>query len=82
MSGERENKEENNENNDQGAGDNDPPEYPGSQPATPSPQAEPDSEEAGGSRFLPQPPIPLNEDEPIPVDNRSEWVRAERALGS
>jgi hypothetical protein len=56
---------------DQGAGDNAPPEYPGSQPPTP-----------GESRFVPYPSVPLNEDEPIPVDNRSEWVRAERALGS
>lgn len=79
-----ENREDDNENNDQGAGDNDndPPEYPGSQPPTPGPEAEPDSVEAGESRFLPHPPIPLNEDEPIPVDNRSEWVHAERALGS
>jgi hypothetical protein len=72
--------EENNEGNDE-AGDNAPPKYPGSQPPTPGPEAEFDSE-AGGSRFLPQPPIPFDEDEPIPVDNRSEWVRAERALGS
>ena len=75
-----ENREENNESNDE-AGDNDPPKYPGSQPPTPGPEAEFDPQ-AGESRFLPHPPIPLNEDAPIPVDNRSEWVRAGRALGS
>ena len=68
---------ESGENNDQRAGagesdkDNDPPEYPGSQPQTPG---------AGESRFLPFPPASLNENEPIPVDNRSEWVHAEQAL--
>jgi hypothetical protein len=60
-----------NNDDDQGAGDNAPPEYPGSQPQTP-----------GESRFVPYPSVSLNEDEPIPVDNRSEWVSAERALGS
>jgi hypothetical protein len=76
-----EDREENNESNDE-AGDNAPPRYPGSQPPTPGPEAEFDAE-AGESRFLPHTPIPsLSEDEPIPVDNRSEWVRAERALGS
>jgi hypothetical protein len=54
---------------EQEAGDNDPPKYPGSQPQTP-----------GESRFLPYPSESLNENEPIPVDNRSEWVRAEQAL--
>jgi hypothetical protein len=55
-----------------GVGDEaqDPPEYPGSRPLTP-----------GETRFLPYPSVPLNEDEPIPVDNRSAWVRADRALG-
>ena len=66
---------ESGENNEQGAGagdpDNDPPEYPGSQPQTPA---------AGESRFLPYPPASLNENEPIPIDNRSEWVHAEQAL--
>ena len=78
-----ENREENEGSNDQAVGDNDPPKYPGSQPPTPTPgpQAEPGSG-AGESQFLPHPPIPLDEDEPIPVDNRSEWVRAESALGS
>jgi len=62
----------NGENNEQGAGesDNDPPKYPGSQPQTPE----------GESRFLPYPPVSSNEDEPIPVDNRSEWVQAMQAL--
>ena len=60
-----------NDNDDQEACDKAPPEYPGSQPQTP-----------GESRFVPYPSMPLNEDEPIPVDNRSEWVHAERALGS
>ena len=63
-------------NNGQGAGagdsDNDPPEYPGSQPQTPA--------AAGESRFLPYPPASLDENEPVPVDNRSEWVHAEQAL--
>ena len=79
MSGE--NREEDEGSNDQGFGDNDPPKYPGSQPPTPGPQAESGSG-ADESQFLPHPAIPLNEDEPIPVDNRSEWVRAESALGS
>src|SRR6266436_6433635 len=62
---------ENNEH-ELAAGDyNDPPKYPGSQPQTPA---------AGESRFLPYPPASLNENEPIPVDNRSEWVDAEQAL--
>jgi hypothetical protein len=60
-----------NNDGDQGAGDKAPPEYPGSKPPTP-----------GESRFVPYPSIPSNEDEPIPVDNRSEWVHAERALES
>lgn len=59
----------NRDNNEQEANDNDPPEYPGSQPQTPA-----------ESRFLPHPPASLNENEPVPVDNRSEWVRAEQAL--
>jgi hypothetical protein len=58
------------EHNDGGDSDKAPPKYPGSQPPTPD-----------ESRFLPYPPMPLNEDEPIPVDNRSRWVSAERALG-
>jgi hypothetical protein len=66
---------ESGENDEQraGAGDSDidPPKYPGSQPQTPA---------AGESRFLPYPPASLNENEPIPVDNRSEWVHAEQAL--
>ena len=66
---------ESGENNEQGARDGesdiDPPKYPGSQPQTPA---------AGESRFLPHPPASLNENEPIPVDNRSEWVHAEQAL--
>ena len=63
------NKENNEQQEPQGAGDSDPPEYPGSQPQTP-----------GESRFVPYPSASLNENEPIPVDNRSEWVRAEQAL--
>ena len=63
------------ENNEQGAGtgdsDIDPPKYPGSQPQTPA---------AGESGFIPYPPASLDENEPIPVDNRSEWVHAEQAL--
>lgn len=66
-------------NNEQGAragdSDNDPPEYPGSQPQTPAAVAA-----TGESRFLPHPPASLDENEPIPVDNRSEWVHAEQAL--
>jgi len=57
-------------NDDQGADDGDPPEYPGLQPQPPP----------GESQFLPHPPRSLNEDEPIPVDDRSEWVHAEQAL--
>lgn len=63
------------ENDEQGTGvsnsDIDPPKYPGSQPQTPA---------AGESRFLPYPPASLDENEPIPVDNRSQWVHAEQAL--
>lgn len=59
----------NRDDDEQEANDNDPPKYPGSQPQTPA-----------ESRFLPHPPASLNENEPIPVDNRSEWVRAEQAL--
>jgi len=66
---------ESGENDGQGAeagdSDIDPPKYPGSQPQTPT---------AGESRFLPYPPASLDENEPIPVDNRSEWVHAEQAL--
>lgn len=65
---------ESGENNEQGGAgdlDIDPPKYPGSQPQTPA---------VGESRFLPYPPASLNENEPIPVDNRSEWVHAEQAL--
>ncbi|KAI9510878.1 hypothetical protein F5148DRAFT_489919 [Russula earlei] len=62
------------ENDDRGAGgdvgDSDPPEYPGSRPQS-----------AGDMRFQPYPSISLNEDEPIPVDNRSEWLRAGQVYG-
>ena len=68
---------ESGENNEREAGDgdsdNDPPKYPGSQPQTPA---------ADESRFLPYPPASLNENEPVPVDNRSEWVNADQALTS
>lgn len=63
------NRENNEQQEQQGTDNNDPPEYPGSQPQTP-----------GESRFLPYPSTSVNENEPIPVDNRSEWVRAEQAL--
>jgi len=66
-------KGENNEQEEVGEEDksNDPPEYPGSRPQS-----------TGESRFLPYPSMSLNEDEPIPVDNRSKWLRAGEAFGA
>jgi len=63
------------EHDEQEAGEDksngDPPEYPGSRPQS-----------TGESRFLPYPSTSLNEDEPIPVDNRSKWLRAGEVFGA